>query len=110
MARTLYIAEGPTDCAALIDIGFEDSIGRPSCSGGIPLILELSRQGRFQRAVIVSDNDEPGVAGAKLLMENLSIPSCIIVPPTKDLREFVVVGGNHALLESLIGQSIWHNP
>jgi len=53
----LFICEGPTDCAALLDLGF-DAIGRPSCSGGTEFIKTLLT-GHDRQVVIVSDKDSP---------------------------------------------------
>jgi hypothetical protein len=38
----LLICEGPTDTAALLDLGFA-AVGRPSCAGGTRLLVELLR-------------------------------------------------------------------
>lgn len=55
--RRLFICEGPTDCAALLDMGFY-AIGRASCRTG----KEYVRQyfiGTGYETIIVADNDEP---------------------------------------------------
>jgi hypothetical protein len=39
----LLAAEGPTDTAALLDLGFS-AVGRPSCNGGIRHVLQLVRR------------------------------------------------------------------
>lgn len=56
----LFICEGPTDCAALLDMGF-DAIGRPSCSGGTEFIKTLL-EGHDRQVVIMSDKDTPKTA------------------------------------------------
>ena len=89
----LLIAEGPTDCAALLDLGFA-VIGRPSCAGGLRFIPEYAR-GRH--AVIVADGDAPGQRGAISLASVLRLycPSVrIITPPdgTKDARAWKCAG------------------
>ncbi|SIN69749.1 Uncharacterized domain associated with phage/plasmid primase [Singulisphaera sp. GP187] len=61
---TLLIAEGPTDTAALLDLGFS-AIGRPSCHGGSDLLVDLVRRYRPDEVVIVSDNDKPGPDGSR---------------------------------------------
>jgi hypothetical protein len=38
---TLFICEGPTDTAAFLDMGFNPVIGRPSCNGGVKLLVDL---------------------------------------------------------------------
>jgi hypothetical protein len=53
----LVICEGPTDCAALLTIGF-DAIGRPSCLGGTGYIIEFLK-GRRRDVIILADKDPP---------------------------------------------------
>ena len=85
----LIICEGPTDCAAALDMGF-DAIGRPNCDSKIEMTAKFV-QGRM--VTIVADNDLPGVTGAKKLARRL-IECCpevkIIAPPAgiKDLRQW----------------------
>jgi hypothetical protein len=85
----LFITEGPTDCAAALDLGF-DAIGRPNCDSKVDITVRFAR-GR--RITIIADNDAVGIAGAKKLSAKL-IECCpevkIIVPPPgiKDLRQW----------------------
>lgn len=114
--QPLYLVEGPTDCAALLDLGLE-ALGRPSCTGGVDLLVEwLSRQRR--QVIIVADNDEPkdlpgglrsspGIAGAKRLAGALR-PHClgttIIKPPGayKDVRAWVNDGAKAEHIINLV--------
>jgi 5S rRNA maturation endonuclease (ribonuclease M5) len=59
-SKTLLICEGSTDAAALLDMGFADVVGRPSCSGGIKLLVALVSARKPAEVVIVADGDEPG--------------------------------------------------
>lgn len=103
---TVYILEGPTDTAAALTLGCF-AIGRPSCSGGMTEIVQAVSRYGLMRAVIIADNDEPGIRGAKNLSEVLTIPSCVVVLPCKDLREFIRSGGDRETLDCLVNGSIW---
>lgn len=107
--KVLWIFEGPTDTAAALTIGLF-GIGRPSCSGGVDQLKQFMKRNRFSRAVIVSDLDDPGIRGAGTLQEHLPIPSCLLVPPAKDIREFVQFGGTKELIESMTNNLIWKQP
>ena len=93
--KPLIICEGPTDCGAALDLGFE-TIGRPNCDSKIDMTVQFAR-GR--KVVIICDNDLPGRDGAKKLAAEL-IKCCpavkIICPPlgVKDLREWKQHGFN----------------
>ncbi len=76
----LFIPEGPTDTAALLDLGF-DTIGRASCGTGLDY-LKTAIEKYDRKVVIVADKDEakklsngsrffPGYDGAKRLAEGL---------------------------------------
>lgn len=106
--RQALVVEGPTDTAAALDLGYY-AVGRPSCSGGGPQIKQLVLRHKIRRAVIVADNDEPGVRGARLLTEMLPVPCAIVILPCKDLRAFVKLGGTREMLDSKIEQSVWLN-
>jgi len=94
----LLICEGPTDTAAMTDLGF-NAIGRPSANGGADLILQFVQKHLYRQIVIVSDNDEHkvGQEGARRLAEELVI-LCrdlrIILPPAgiKDARDWKRAG------------------
>jgi len=115
-----WLAEGPTDCAALLSLGLF-AIGRPSCSGGTHQIWMALRERLCRRAVIVADNDQdkhrpdgesynPGIDGATRLANELDIPSCVLITPAKDVREFVRLGGTAALLQSTLNSLVWNQP
>lgn len=103
---TLYIVEGVTDAAAALTLGLY-AIGRPSCLGCEEMIVGLIRAQKIKRAVIVADNDEPGLRGAEKLKRQLPVFTCVWSPPCKDLREFVNLGGSSALIEASIKDLVW---
>jgi hypothetical protein len=88
----LYITEGASDCAALLDLGFS-AVGRPSCSGGVKLLVDLVQRLRPAQVAIVADADKPGQDGADRLASVLAaycVDVRIITPPAgvKDVREW----------------------
>ena len=96
----LLVTEGPTDCAALLDLGFS-AVGRPSCSGGVRLLVELVKQWRPAEVVIVSDADAVGQRGAGNLAAVLMAYSSavrVITPPSgiKDARQWKQCGATGA--------------
>ena len=103
----LLLAEGPTDCAALLDLGFPAAVGRYSCLGDLRLLAGMARRWRPGDVVIVADADEAGQRGADNLASVL-VCYCpavrVIVPPNgvKDVRDFVRAGGTRADLEAAI--------
>lgn len=115
--KACTIVEGPTDCAAAIDMGF-NAIGRPSCVGGARILVEIVRKWKTPACLIIMDNDEektrpdgskwrPGHDGANTLMlalmevcERLSL----VEPPEgiKDIRQWKQQGGTkHDVLARL---------
>ncbi len=98
----LLIAEGPTDCAALLDLGFV-AVGRPSCRGGRALVLDLVRRWRPASVVVVADNDAAGQGwdGAVNLARGLATRVAdlrMISPPpaTKDARAWLRAGATRS--------------
>jgi hypothetical protein len=104
--RVLYLVEGPTDLAAAMTIGLR-AFGRPACLGQENLILGYISKQKIDRLVIVTDNDEPGLRGAEKLQSMLSILSCIWIPPTKDIREFVNLGGDYKMMQAILKDLVW---
>jgi len=103
----LLVCEGPTDATALLDLGFANVAGRPSCMGGIKLVVELVRRRQPPEVVILADGDEPGRRGvgdlaAVLLAYAASVR--VITPPegVKDARAWVQGGGTGADVEQAI--------
>jgi hypothetical protein len=102
----LLIAEGPTDAAALLDLGF-NAVGRPSCTGGVKLLVDLVRKHRPVELVIMADADTPGQRGAESLAAVL-VAFCravrIITPPAgvKDAREWKRRGATAADVQAAI--------
>ena len=106
--KTLFVCEGPTDTAAAVELGLF-AVGRPNCCCGGPEIKIYARRHQCNRAVIISDNDKPGLDGAKKVGAELKLPFAIYVPPAKDLREFVRLGGTRAMIENTLKGTVWQN-
>jgi len=102
----LLIPEGVTDCAALLDLGFT-AIGRPSCTGGIKLLVEWLEVNRPTHLVIVADGDLPGQRGAESLASTVLpyVPTLrVITPPdgVKDVRDWKRAGATReAILQTI---------
>jgi len=104
----LWVCEGPTDTAALLDVGLE-AVGRPSCLGGRRLLAKLVRRHNPQGVVIVSDRDDHGAgqrgAGALASALLLYAPSVrIIYPPDgiKDVREWKRAGATREDIQAVL--------
>jgi hypothetical protein len=108
-SRTAYIVEGPTDTCAALTLGLW-AIGRPSCRGSVAHTQVAINRLHIQRAILVSDNDGPGIDGAKALAGDLQIPVAAMLLPAKDLRQFLAYGGTRCLLDSLERQLVWRQP
>jgi hypothetical protein len=104
----LLVAEGPTDTAALLDLGYE-ALGRPSCTGGVKILVELVRSKRPKEVVVVADVDGHGAGqrGAESLAVALA-PYCpsvrVIAPPDgiKDARDWKRAGATHDDIQAAI--------
>jgi len=92
----LLVAEGPTDTAALLDLGF-GVVGRPSARGGEALLLQLIQQVKPESVVVVADTDQVGVDGAEQFAKKTRLyvrQVKIISPPPniKDMRAWKQLG------------------
>jgi len=108
-AQVVYLVEGPTDVMAGVTMGLK-IIGRPSCSAGVPFILEFIKQNKVRKLVIIADNDKPGLDGAEVLAHHLTIPSLTLTLPVKDLRAFLKFNGTKQMLQSLEKSMSWRYP
>lgn len=115
----ITICEGPTDTAAALSLGL-NAIGRFNCCGGIGMIQEHIKKAHIKRATIVADVDNdrvvngstinPGIQGAIALAEVLGIPTRCVTLPTKDIRNFLLVGGTRLHFDSIANQQVWNKP
>jgi hypothetical protein len=100
--RELVVCEGPTDTAAAYTLGLP-AVGRSSCMTGLELLKALCLRLKVRLVTIVSDSDSPkrkpdgslwrpGIEGAMALGSKLGRWHRVVVPPKKDLREWVGSG------------------
>ena len=85
----LLICEGPTDTAAILDTGFGNVIGRPSCTGGTRLIVAHVKRTTPAEVVIMSDADAPGLRGANALASVLIayVPTVRVIQPPDGIND-----------------------
>lgn len=104
----LMICEGPTDCAALLDLGF-DAIARPNALGGVSALTDFVRGAR-RKIVIVIDADSkdavelPGAVKLAKAIRPLTSDVSILRTPGgyKDIRGWYNAGGTREQLMGLI--------
>jgi hypothetical protein len=104
--RVLLVTEGGSDTAAALDFGTQ-AVGRFSCLAGGELLLRLLRKLAPPAVCIVSDADEPGRRGARLLADKLAPSSrrvVVVEPPSpfKDLRAWRAAGAEASDLRRLL--------
>jgi len=105
--KTLFVCEGPTDTAAALELGFF-AVGRPNCCCGGLEVRTYARRHECAHAVIVSDNDKPGLDGARKVGGELRMAYAIYVPPAKDLRDFCRLGGTRHMIENTLKGTVWN--
>ena len=110
LCDSLFILEGATDVSAALTIGVQFCVGLPSCGGGAHHVMGVIKRRRFSNAIIVADNDEPGLRGAKMLQGHLAMPSAIVVLPCKDMRLFLNLGGTLEDLNCIVSGLAWQQP
>jgi hypothetical protein len=114
----LFICEGPTDTAALLDLGF-DAIGRASCNTGLSYIKQMIEP-YDRQVVIMGDKDEakykpdgtayyPGQEGAVKLAEDLKefVQHVRVIKPPywKDCRAWLHAGATAAMVMTLVNNA-----
>jgi hypothetical protein len=102
----LAFCEGPTDAAALLDLGVA-AVGRPSCVGGAALAQALVKAMNVQSIVVLGDNDGAGLRGAEAFVDALTphVPVArLLFPPrgTKDVRAWVGAGATPGVVQTAI--------
>jgi len=109
----LLLCEGPTDVAALLDLGY-DAIGRPSCAGAVEIVIEVVRALNRREVVIVADTDGPGIDGADRLAQALTDaghrPKVIQPLQDKDARAWKQAGATRAVVDSAIASARYWRP
>lgn len=107
-ASRVFICEGPTDCAALLDRECF-AIGRPSCNAGGRFVNDLLRKLKPREVIIFADADGPGLRGAEQLADTLFASTKIISPPRhKDARAWICAGASRLAIEAVIGAARYH--
>lgn len=104
MQLTLWICEGPTDTAALHQLGL-CAVGRDSCTGGKADLEAFVNRIKPRVVVIVADPDAPGQRGAADLRDHLG-RGVIVTPPAKDVREWVRGGATVKDLHDLLRKGV----
>jgi len=121
----LLFCEGPTDTAALLDLGY-DAIGRPSCEGAVEMVIEVVQHLHRRDVVVVADADEPqrqpdgsvrrpGLDGANRLAQALTEagyrPKVIQPTQGKDARAWLQAGATRAVVDAVIASALyWRAP
>ena len=104
---TLFVCEGPTDTAAAVALGLF-AVGRPNCCCGGPDLRIYAQRHDCRRVVLIADHDKPGLDGARQVGHQLNLPFAVYVPPAKDVREFVRLGGTRAMIENTLNNTVWN--
>lgn len=123
----LYVCEGPTDTAALMDLGF-CAVGKPSCNAGNDLLVKLIAKVRPSMVVVISDVDShkgncefcerqlcphcrPGQYGAIQTCNAIAAtktPVKLIEPiGAKDARAWKLKGAKHSTITTIVANTPW---
>lgn len=112
----VMICEGPTDTAAALTLGYH-ALGRPSCLGNADTIKATLARWGATRVIIMADKDEkrkptgerwsPGQDGALRLAADLRLNYLLLIPPSKDIRQWLRDGVTREDVDTLIRQHAW---
>jgi 5S rRNA maturation endonuclease (ribonuclease M5) len=109
-AGPLLFCEGPSDTAALLDLGY-DTIGRPSCAGAVEMAIEVVQRLRRRDVVIVADADGPGIDGADRLARALTEagrrPKVVRPLKGKDARAWARAGVAREVIDTVIQNAMY---
>lgn len=102
----LCVAEGESDTAALLDLGFY-AIGTPGAGNADAVVVRLVRNVRPLEVVVVADNDPVGRQRALELGRRLRVDHClvrVIAPPegVKDARAWKQHGASFTVVAAVI--------
>ncbi len=91
----------------MLDMGFTNVVGRPSCTGGLKLLVDLVRLRQRPEVVVVADADGPGKQGAMNLSSVLRayVPAVRIIEPhrgIKDMRVWAQAGATRQDVDQAI--------
>jgi hypothetical protein len=106
--NVLFMPEGCSDLACLLDMGFH-GIGRPNALVGKSLVYNWLRRYNpvYDRIVIIADDDEAGARGAIELADHIDSErsrTTIYIPPNGDLRKEIEAMGKEYVSEMLGAQ------
>jgi len=62
------------------------------------------------KIVLISQICRAVLDGARKVGGELKLPFAVYVPPAKDLREFVRLGGTRTLMENTVKGTVWQTP
>lgn len=106
----LLITEGASDCLATASVFARERatsvIGRASKSM-IDEAVVFARRAQPEHVVVVADQDDADGGAVQLAqaVANLGIPAFIIVPPAKDIREWICAGADAGEINHLINEA-----
>jgi len=117
----LLVAEGATDTAAALSLGYH-AIGRPSCQVGdsyvVYYVRRMQRRGVLRpdvKIVVIADGDGPGINGAVGLFDKLircRFDARLALLPDKDIRAWLLHGATAgdfaALIRSVLQSGFGH--
>jgi DNA primase len=102
----LLVAEGESDTAALLDLGFR-TIGKPGAGNADDVLAHFLLSTRPSDIVVVADNDDVGIRRARRLGRRLAADhACVrvIAPPQehKDARAWKIGGADASAVAKAI--------